>query len=181
MNFEINPIKMTKLEWPRQQTSIGGGRFVGHLGYRMSDQPIFELEWKVDGSNSYMKFGRNPIKNDWVRVTTTADIDRWRPFCRPSWLSDVGQNPYSNLNERLMEAIHIWNLEEIWLKMTELGWPQTDRWTDGQTDGQAENNRAPPTFVGGALMNIFILSLNVFLLFKGKLVNSPVEQSNSNC
>ena len=30
-----------------------------------------------------------------------------------------------------------------------------DRQTDGQTgrqmDGQAENNRAPPTFVGGAL------------------------------
>ena len=23
-------------------------------------------------------------------VTTTADIDRWRPFGRPSWLSDVG-------------------------------------------------------------------------------------------
>ena len=32
----------------------------------------------------------------------TADIDRLRPFCWPSWLSDVGQNPYSNLNERLM-------------------------------------------------------------------------------
>ena len=25
-----------------------------------------------------------------------------------------------------------------------------DRRMDGQTDGQAENNRAPPTFVGGA-------------------------------
>ena len=48
-----------------------------------------------------------------------------------------------------MEATHIWNLEEIQLKMTELEWPQqqTDRWreiwlghktqdslTDGQTD-----------------------------------------------
>ena len=53
-------------------------------------------------------------------MTTTADIDRWRQLCRPSWLSDVGQNPYSNLNERLIEAIHIRNLEEIRLKMTEL-------------------------------------------------------------
>ena len=25
---------------------------------------IFELEQKVDGSNSYIKFGRNHIKND---------------------------------------------------------------------------------------------------------------------
>ena len=72
-------------------------------------KPAFELEGEVYGSNSYMKFGRNPIKNDRVRVTTTADIDRWRP----SWLSDVGQNPYLNLNEKLMEAIHIINLEEI--------------------------------------------------------------------
>ena len=90
---------------------------------------IFKLEREVDGSNPYMKFGRNPIKNDWIRVTTTADIDspdRWRPFCRPSWLSDVGQNPYSNLNERLMEAIHIWNLKEIWLKMIALEW--TRQW-----------------------------------------------------
>ena len=47
-----------------------------------------------------------------------ADIDRWRPFCHPSWLSDVRQNQYLNMNERLMEAIHIRNLEEIRLKMT---------------------------------------------------------------
>ena len=62
---------------------------------------VFELEREreVDGSNRYMKFGRNPTKNDRVRVTTTADIDRWRPFFRSSWLSDVGQNRYSNLNE----------------------------------------------------------------------------------
>ena len=54
-------------------------------------------------------------------MTTTADIDRWRPFCWPSWLSDVGQDPYSNLNKRLMEAIFaIRNLEEIRLKMTGL-------------------------------------------------------------
>ena len=56
-------------------------------------------------------------------MTTTADIDRGWPFCRPSWLLDVGQNPYSNLND-VMKAIHIWNLEEIRLKMTELEWPR---------------------------------------------------------
>ena len=66
-------------------------------------KPTFKLEQKVDGSNLYIKFGRNPIKNDRVRVTTTVDIDR----CRPSWLSNVRQNPYSNLNEKLMKAIHI--------------------------------------------------------------------------
>ena len=31
----------------------------------------------------------------------------------------------------------------------------TDRWTDGQMDGQAKNNRAPPTSVGGALTILF--------------------------
>ena len=82
-------------------------------------KPIFKLDRVVDGRNLYMKFGRNLTKSDCVRVTTTADIDIWRPFCRPSWLSDVGQNPYSNLNVRLKEAIHIRNLEEIRLKMTE--------------------------------------------------------------
>ena len=64
-------------------------------------KPIFELELKlereVDESNPYMKFGRNLIKNDKVRVTT-----------------------------------------------------------DRQTDGQAKNNRAPPTLVGRALIRIIL-------------------------
>ena len=34
---------------------------------------IFELEPWFDGINLYMKFGRNSIKNDLERVTTTAD------------------------------------------------------------------------------------------------------------
>ena len=42
----------------------GGGHFVCHLSYRSSDKPAFELEREFDKSNSYMKFGRNPIKND---------------------------------------------------------------------------------------------------------------------
>ena len=36
-------------------------------------QVIFKLEPGFDGSNPYMKFGRNLIKNDQVRVTKTAD------------------------------------------------------------------------------------------------------------
>ena len=70
-------------------------------------KPVFELEPEVDGSNPYMKLRINPIKNERVRLTTTADIDMWRPFCRPSWLLDVRQNLYSSLNQRLMEAIHL--------------------------------------------------------------------------
>ena len=36
---------------------------------------LFKLDREFDGSNPYMQFGRNPIKND-LRVTTTADTDR---------------------------------------------------------------------------------------------------------
>ena len=36
-------------------------------------KPVFELETEFDRSNPYMKFKINPIKNDYVRVTTTAD------------------------------------------------------------------------------------------------------------
>ena len=43
---------------------VGGGHFVGHFGYRMSDKPVFELERVVDGSHLYTKFKRNSIKND---------------------------------------------------------------------------------------------------------------------
>ena len=43
---------------------MGGGHFVGHLGYRISAKPVFELERKVDGSNPYTNFGRILIKND---------------------------------------------------------------------------------------------------------------------
>ena len=40
----------------------------------------------------------------------------------------------------LMEAINIWYLEEIRLKMTKLEWPHqgTDGQLDGQTDGQTD-------------------------------------------
>ena len=40
----------------------GGGHFLGHFGYRSSENPVFELELEFDISNPYMKFGRNPIK-----------------------------------------------------------------------------------------------------------------------
>ena len=112
---------MTELEWPRQRILMCGGHLSVILVIECRTKPVFELEQEVDENK---KFGRNQIKNNWVRVTTTANIDGWRPFCRPSWLSDVGQNPYSNLNEKLIEAIHIQNLVEIRLKMTELEWPR---------------------------------------------------------
>ena len=43
---------------------IGGGHFVSHLGYQMSHKTRIQLKREVDGSNPYMKFGRNPIKNE---------------------------------------------------------------------------------------------------------------------
>ena len=55
---------MTKLESPRQQTLIGGGVLSAILVIGCRTKPIFQLERTVDGSNSYITFGRNPIKND---------------------------------------------------------------------------------------------------------------------
>ena len=49
---------------------------------------------------------------------TQEQTDRGRSFCQPSCLSNVVQNPYSNLNQNLMDAIHKLNLKEIQLKMT---------------------------------------------------------------
>ena len=52
---------------------IGGGHFVGHLGYHSCMHgPIFKLEPEFDRSNPYMKFGRYKIKNISFRVTTTV-------------------------------------------------------------------------------------------------------------
>ena len=148
-------LKMTELEWSRQRILICGGHFVGHLGYRNSDKTRIQTWTRGWWKQSIYEIWKNPIKNDWVRVTMTADIDMWGPFCRPSWLSDAGQNLYLNLNKRLMEAIHIWNLEEIWQKMSELEWPRTDRQMDKSKT--IELHRAPPTFFGGALKIFTIL------------------------
>ena len=49
--------------------------------------------------------------------------------------------------------------------MTKLEWP----WTDRQTGGQAENNRALPTFVGGALTNMDKIRINCHIqLYEGE-------------
>ena len=40
MKFGRNPIKITELELPRQLILIGGGHFVSHLSYRMSDKTL---------------------------------------------------------------------------------------------------------------------------------------------
>ena len=75
---------------------------------------VFELEGEIDGRHPYMKFLRIQLKMTIKsRLTTTADTNKRRPFCLPSWLSFVEQNPYSNLKENLMDAIHIY---EIWKK-----------------------------------------------------------------
>ena len=39
--------------------------------------------------------------------------DRQWPFCRPSWLSFMGQNPYSNWNQSLIvrQTKHIFEIE----------------------------------------------------------------------
>ena len=86
---------MTKVECPQVQTHRRRPICRPSWLSFIRQQPIFELERVFDGSYPYMKFGRNQIKNDYVRVTKTAD-------------------------------------------------GQTDGWTDRQT----KNNRAPPTFVG---------------------------------
>ena len=52
---------------------------------------------------------------------------------------------------------------ERYLIKNDLGRAPTDRRTDGQdrqTGGQAENNRAPPTFVGRAVINRPVLDCN---------------------
>ena len=57
-----------------------------------------------------------------------------------------------------MEAIHIWNLEDIQLKMTKLEWPQqrTDRRMDRQTDGRTGKPKTIELrqLVGGALKKL---------------------------
>ena len=39
-------------------------------------KPVLDLEGVFDGSHPYMKFGRNPMKNDQVRVTTDRRTDK---------------------------------------------------------------------------------------------------------
>ena len=83
-------------------------------------QNIVETKWQIKISEIHMKHIIGHQNS--VRVTTIANTDRLRPFCQPFWLSIVWYCPYSNLNESLMEAVQIWNLEEIWLKITKLEW-----------------------------------------------------------
>ena len=63
----------------------------------------------------------------------TAGTDKRRPFCGPSWLSFIKQNPYLKWNESLMEAIHIMKFGRNPIKND-----QVRVTMDGQTDGQAE-------------------------------------------
>ena len=75
------------------------------------------------------------------KIWKRTDYNDVRETCRGghfmAFLLIVRQKKlYSNLNESLMEAIHIWNLEEIRLNMTKLEWPRQR--VDKRKDGQAE-------------------------------------------
>ena len=59
---------------------IGKGHFVGHLDDRLSEKKQNQsLNQSLMEAIHIMKVGRNPIQNDKVRVTTTADgqMVRW--------------------------------------------------------------------------------------------------------
>ena len=71
-------------------------------------------------------------------MTTTADIDSWQPFCRPSWLSAAGHKPILELERELEREVDESNpymkfgrnlIKNDKVRVT------TDRRTDGQTDG----------------------------------------------
>ena len=48
-----------------KMTLIGGSNFYGLLADCSTERKnVFKLEREFDESNPYMKFGRNPIKND---------------------------------------------------------------------------------------------------------------------
>ena len=62
---------MIKVDCPQVQTD--GWRPFCQPSWLAFFGPVFQLEQEFDRSNPYMKFGRNPIENDLVRLTTTAD------------------------------------------------------------------------------------------------------------
>ena len=53
-----------------------GGHLVGHLGYRSSDKPIFEIGREFDGNHRYIKFGRHRVINDHNSGWTDGHTDR---------------------------------------------------------------------------------------------------------
>ena len=109
--FEINHFHLIFFSFLKQNSwckLTGGDHFRSNFGYWT--KPIFELGREFDKSNPYMKFGSNLVKKMTKVECPQVQTDRQlRPVCRPSWLSFVERNPYWNLNESLMEPIHIWN------------------------------------------------------------------------
>ena len=73
---------------------------------------IFQLETGFDGSNPNMKFGRNLIKNDLVRVTTT--VDGCKLIGGGHFVDHLSYrlSEKTHLNQGLMEAV----LYETWKK-----------------------------------------------------------------
>ena len=68
---------MTKLECPQEQTNKRRPFLVAISFIVRLTKPIFELRREFDRSNPYVKFGRNPMKNDQVRVTTDRHSYKW--------------------------------------------------------------------------------------------------------
>ena len=76
-------------------------------------KPIFRHEQWFDESSPYMKFGRNWVINDEVKVSICAN---WQvaAILQPSWLSLIRQYPLSILGgKRLMRVIHTSNFDNI--------------------------------------------------------------------
>ena len=97
---------MTKLEPPQQRNLYVAAILSAILIISSQIKPIFKHEPEFDESNVYMKFERNRIKMSKLE-RPKQQPDMWQPFCQPSWISFVVQNPYSFWNQGLMEAIHI--------------------------------------------------------------------------
>ena len=66
---------------------------------------------------------------------STKQTNRLGPFWWPSWISFIGKNGYLNFGESLMK---VGSNQEVCVSTKE--------------DGQAENDRTTPTFVGGAII-----------------------------
>ena len=67
-NLEVIQLKITKLEWPQQRVDANW-QTAAILSailiiVRQREKNILKLEPEFGGSNPYMKFKRNPIKND---------------------------------------------------------------------------------------------------------------------
>ena len=67
-------------------------------------KPIFRHDQLFDGSSPYVKFGRNRVINDYIRVSINA-TDRCQVVGILMPILVIGQSPYLNLGESLIKVI----------------------------------------------------------------------------